>query len=263
MDGICYRSNGIGYALDVRAYPDGTPLITSRVVPEAILLRPQSLSVFHTCMTWVDSLRWRGHPVPTLILPHVFGGRQDRLNATGDCLFTLRSMAEAVNARQFSTVALLDPHSDVTPALIHNSFVAQVPLPTEKNYVGVIAPDGGAVKRAGAMAQRIGVPLYHAWKKRDVRTGQLSGFGCEPLDPVGAYLVVDDLCDGGGTFVGLAEAIGGGASLDLYVTHGLFTQGTTKLLKYYHRIFCTDSVLGDKAGVEVLPICETLLLTTR
>jgi len=109
------------------------------------------------------------------------------------------------------------------------------------------------------------VPLYHGWKKRDVSTGKISGFGCEPLPKgIGRVLVVDDICDGGGTFLGLFDAMNfgtGQVAADLYVTHGIFSQGTAALLSRYGTVYTTDSILGAPrtSGVSVLPICERLL----
>jgi len=63
------------------------------------------------------------------------------------------------------------------------------------------------------------------------------------------FLIVDDICDGGGTFIGLGEAIkkiNPSAKLELFVTHGFFTKGLDKLLKLYDTIYTTDSVCRIK-----------------
>jgi hypothetical protein len=153
---------------------------------------------------------------------------------------------------------VLDPHSDVGPALIDRCRVAHPTFPKTTEYIGVIAPDGGAEKRAYRVAASLGVPLYHAWKSRSVATGQLTGFGIEPIQP-GRYLIVDDICDGGGTFIGLADVLDPNVEADLYVTHGLFTRGAQPLLDCFNRVYCTDSTLGEKPGVTILPRCASLL----
>lgn len=92
-------------------------------------------------------------------------------------------------------------------------------------YAGVIAPDKGAHDRAAQVARVMGVPVYQAEKTRDFETGKLTGFHMvDALPEVGKFLLVDDICDGGGTFAGLAQAIGIGRDrLDLWVTHGIFS----------------------------------------
>lgn len=254
-------------ALQIMHYPDGAPLITNPTPPRKVLLRPRTMSTFYDAMFWFDSLRERGHAMPELILPCVPGARQDRLNPTGDVLFTLKSVAALLNARHFPRVTILDPHSLVTPALIaHCQVIATPELVTHsQKWAAVIAPDGGAVARASAIAQREGIPLLHGWKKRNVKDGTLSGFGMQPIPddlPEGPLLVVDDLCDGGGTFIGLAQESyleRQHRPLHLYVTHGLFTSGTKKLFAYFNEIFCTDSVIADRPGVHVSFICDKLL----
>jgi len=257
---VIYRAGGVLYELPWHAYPDGTPLAEAPVAtPEAILLRPRSLERFVATLYWVDAIAERGHPIPSLVLPLIPGSRQDRINPSGDYLFTLKSVAKALNARRFPSVVVLDPHSDVGPALIDRCRVIAASVPNDNEYDGVIAPDGGAEKRAYRIAASLGLPLFHAWKTRDVTSGALAGFGIEPIR-AGNYLVVDDLCDGGGTFIGLADLLdASGARADLYVTHGLFTKGTQVLLDRFTGVFCTDSVIGDRPGVTILPRCSALL----
>jgi ribose-phosphate pyrophosphokinase len=253
--------------IDLETYPDSMPLggwmgdygsDESRII---LVLRPKSFATFMAAMFWVDAFqeRFDGYDL-NLILPFIPGARQDRLlNAPGDFLFTAKSIAREINARNFESVRVFDPHSEVSSGLINRCQVLRLPdaLPYKNYYSGIIAPDGGAVKRAGDWATALTLPLYHAWKKRDATTGKLTGFGVEPLTP-GHYLVVDDICDGGGTFLGLAGVFAEGVTADLYVSHGLFTQGTDKLLQAYKKVITTNSTIGAKPGVEVLDILPYL-----
>lgn len=235
-------------AVNIQYYPDRLPLITVRGLAERALLRPKSLDTFFAAMFWFDQMAERGLPMPELILPYFPGARQDRLNPTGDALFTAKSVAMEINRRGFPSVTVIDPHSDVVPALLDRCRV--IPLVDamhwgtyQDEYTAVIAPDGGAEKRAAKVAQKLGVPLVHAWKTRNVTDGSLSGFGVEPLDPEGLYLIVDDICDGGGTFLGLSEIMNTRAHLA--VTHGVFSKGASALLMNFERIFTTDSIVGE------------------
>jgi ribose-phosphate pyrophosphokinase len=226
---------------------------------------------------FVDALMERGHErPPELILPFVPGARQDRLNPVGDYLFTAKSVAREINMRGFPMVHVLDPHSEVTPALIDRCNVIHAhevfsdpgdyghpPWRWTTAYSAIISPDSGAEKRAGAVAKKLGIPLIHGWKTRDVATGKITGFGLEQSSITGQVLVVDDICDGGGTFIGLAAVIKErGLKADLFVSHGLFSQGTSKLLEHYGRLFTTDSIetpLCDISSVEVILACNAIL----
>lgn len=239
-------------------YPAGEPLMAfpprSLRLLDGIKVQTTKISELIEALFYVDALRYHGFKDPLfLTLPYVPGGRQDRLNTEGDYLFTLKSVAFEINRRDFSDVYVLDPHSDVTPALIENCRLLPMLSPTQldfltkEGYDGVIVPDAGAGKRASIVAKYLQVPTFQAWKKRDVATGKLSGFGIEQLPiSVRKFLVVDDICDGGRTFIGLAELPALSVRrLDLYVSHGLFTQGTKDLLDKYGMIYTTDSVLPE------------------
>lgn len=271
--------------LDVQAYPDGMPLVphgkyVSSRAPIRLLVRPSSVTSLMTALWFVDALVEHGYKAPELILPHVPGGRQDRLNPEGDYLFTLKSVAREINLRRFPRVVVLDPHSDVTPALIDRCEVQHIPeLMTGRvetgGYGAIVSPDAGAEKRAGRVAKWLGKPLIRAWKTRDVKTGAITGFGIENLfeaglSAVGRVLVVDDICDAGGTFVGLGELLAkAGVRADLWTTHGFYTKGTQRLLAAgYDQLLTTDSILRDptlhigamgQETIHSLDVCDRLL----
>lgn len=268
--------------IDFTLYPDRMPLVRVSERDEAVhrlLVRPSSVLSLMTALWYVDARRERGLVVPELVLPLVPGSRQDRLNPEGDYLFTLKSVATEINLRQFPRVVILDPHSDVTPALIERCEVvhadqilhwglgrAPAPPASMSDYDAVVSPDAGAEKRAGRVARLLGKPLLHAWKTRDVKDGKITGFGLEiPLPKTGIFrvLVVDDLCDAGGTFIGLGQLLKErGFEADLYVTHGFFTKGTADLSTYYSKILTTDSVIAasPQRGVHEIPVSASLLL---
>lgn len=119
-------ADGSAGALETKTYPAGEPLITSQDSPIRLLVRPRVLSDLHAALYWADALAERGRALPELILPCVPGARQDRLNPSGDQLFTIKSIARDLNARRFPSVTILDPHSDVTPALIERCRVVKL-----------------------------------------------------------------------------------------------------------------------------------------
>jgi ribose-phosphate pyrophosphokinase len=53
-------------------------------------------------------------------------------------------------------------------------------------------------------------------------------------------IIIDDICDGGGTFNLIASQIQPD-HLTLMVTHGLFTKGFKQLNQNFHEIVTTDS----------------------
>lgn len=275
------QNNGYGYGtyhLDLGLYPDNTPVVDfeeawneSHGKFKAIVIRALSIQDLVTGLMVAHSIRERGGEVRNLILPHVPGGRQDRLKWEGDWLFTLKYVARLINDMNFPTVVTLDPHSLATTALIDRLLVPELRIPyliskvwdkqgqQAPTYSGIIAPDAGASKRAETVAKQFEneLPVYYAKKHRDPATNKLSGFSIDDLPSNQHYLVVDDLCDAGGTFLGLAEVIKeNSATADLFVTHGLFTKGTEQLAEAYGTLYATDSVDRPRERVKYFNVTE-------
>lgn len=212
---------------------------------------------------WADACKRHGGLKTVLALPYLPGARQDRGTPLGAKVY-----ADFINSLGIDHVVCIDPHSDVAPALYDRlTIVPLTDLPIwdtlfKGKFAGVIIPDVGAAKRAQAVADKLGVPTYQAGKKRDFATGKLSGFHCEQLPPNGHFLVVDDICDGGGTFVGLADAIAeqdkSDFRLSLWVTHGIYSKGMSALEFRYSNIYNTNSHPGysnnpNRTGANILP----------
>lgn len=222
---------------------------------------------------WADAMRQRGEKTVAYI-PYFPAARADRGEPFG-----ARVYAEIVNSFKLDEVVVFDPHSPVIVELINNvSVVTSARLirqaiaggrpsnewtAKDNGYVGVIAPDKGAHERASAAAQHLHLPVFQASKTRDFATGKLSGFAIENLPEEGKFLIVDDICEGGGTFVGLAEAANLGPDrLDLWVSHGSFTGRAVENMKTFGTVYTTDSHPGasnPEIGAKVIPILPYLM----
>ncbi len=193
-----------------------------------------------------------------LLLPYVPGARQDRIASGSGTGLTIKVVANMINAMKYDAVYVLDPHSDVTTALIENSFIIDT-WQYLSQYIekigkvdGVIAPDAGASKRYERIFKFINVPVITAGKTRDFATGTLSGFTLPSLPSRGSYLIVDDICDGGGTFIGLEEQFrndpnGKTSFLHLWTTHGIYSKGIGTMLEVFNSVGCTDSFIHTES----------------
>ena len=96
-------------------------------------------------------------------------------------------------------------------------------------------------------------------KERDSETGKLSHFTIvNPADVNGMVcLIIDDICDGGRTFEGIATLLreAGATGVDLFVTHGIFSRGGK--LAGIDRVYTTDSYPGRRDDVITLPLDTT------
>lgn len=188
-----------------------------------------------------------------LVLPFLPGSRGDK-----DVPSPARVNAELIANTAITDLITIDPHSDVwldtfrswnagvTVHVIPSQLVtiaAVNPSNAPQNYRAVIAPDKGAVRRANAVADILKLPVLVAEKKRDPATGRILSYDFPAALDGGRVLVVDDICDGGGTFAMLANALPASVDADLWVTHGGFTKGWTGTgLERYRTIFTTDSL---------------------
>lgn len=197
-----------------------------------------------------------------LYIPYFPGARQDHPEPGTPA--TLQVYADTLRRFALWTILIADPHSfEVENVLPGSEGIEPWEILPNLRHNGIIAPDKGARYRAGLVAANWKVPLIEASKVREQATGKLSGFACPDLE-TGRYLIVDDICDGGATFNGLADVIheqNPQVILDLYVTHGIFSKGGKELEKRFERIYTTDSFPSMYyMGATVLPI---LPLATR
>lgn len=198
-------------------------------------------------MNAVDAIR-HSNPSAKIILdiPYFPFGRQDRSTTTGTPN-SLKAFASVINSLKFECVKTKDPHSDVVAAVVDrliydrqkvDHFIADI-------VNCIVAPDAGALKKIYTVAAEdfeATPDIVTANKKRDPKTGKITQTTISESDiPFlkGNVLVVDDICDGGATFIELAKVIKNvapEATLHLYATHGLFTKGKDLLKQYYETI---------------------------
>ena len=212
------------------------------------------------CVT-VDALRRMEVKTINLFIPYFPAARQDRVMIPGEPL-SVKVYADILNAMNLNKVTVFDAHSEVTPALVNNcevipnhKFIAEV-LKIIGNNIKLISPDGGALKKIYKVSEFLdGIEVVECSKSRDVKTGKLSGFKVYDDNLQGQdCLIVDDICDGGGTFIGLAEELKkkNAGKLFLAVSHGIFNKGFEDL-KCFDGIFTTDS-FRDFEGENVIQI---------
>jgi len=194
-----------------------------------------------------------GHRV-ALNMPYMFGSRADRAFDQQQPNYFRDVMAPIINSLGFEYVRCIDPHSDVVEACIPNlriddlrpfhAYVAKS-LP-EKTCM--VVPDAGAVKKSYASADLF-YDVVYATKHRDIKTGQILETKLDRISDTPYYCIVDDICDGGATFLSLARTIRKlhpDSIIFLCVTHGLFSKGLDTLHTVFQRIFYTDSTMENK-----------------
>lgn len=177
--------------------------------------------------------------------------RYDRAMKENDS-FSLKAFTDIINSMNFNRVLLIDPHSNVGQFLLKNSDVIIDQLialqlsnviTCNNSYDYIVSPDFGAIKKATSISEYYNIPLLISLKKRDVSTGYTVFDKLLIDDSVDLtdkkLLIVDDIADGGATFINLAKGIKdlyNIKSIDLFVTHGLFSKG--KKLNNIDNTYC-------------------------
>lgn len=215
----------------------------------------------------VDALK-RHFPLATLHLdmPYVPYARQDRVCNPGEA-HQLKVVAQMINGMGFATVTSVDPHSTVCDAVFDRFYVVDQinvfsKLKTNWSDVYIVAPDQGATKKAEAFAKSVhAAGVVTCSKVREMSTGKILGLKVlDEIDQGMNLFVLDDICDGGRTFIEVSKALqskcvqGHISRIELAVTHGLFTKGVGVVKDFYDEIYTTDSVISDKTGAKVLAL---------
>lgn len=228
-------------------FPDGTSQVWK--LPDAILL--DSLNFFirwefeseaeFLHLAQLKTLLDTQYGVPVFLeMPYLPYARQDKRPGNSRT-FALHTFAKLLNSLAFTKVVFLDAHSAVATKLIENS-VSYMPtyMPTYWYVRDVLRPtcvffpDIGARTRytAETFSMR---NVGHADKIRDQATGQILSYevayNSKDFVPGADILIIDDICDGGATFVLLANALyaAGAKNVMLFVTHGIFSKGLQPL----------------------------------
>lgn len=169
----------------------------------------------------------------TLFLSYIPYARQDRICDKGEA-FSLRVFCNLLNSLNFGEVYVIDPHSDVAPALIDNvKIISQLEIvqtwPALINVAQgciLISPDSGANKKTIKLAQFFQHDNFiRADKLRDLATGKIIETIVYCDDFKGKDVIVfDDICEKGGTFLGIYNAIKNRniGKFILFVSHGIF-----------------------------------------
>lgn len=185
-----------------------------------------------------------------LHLPYLPYSRGDRRFIEGDC-HGLATFAQVLNTANFDEVRTLDVHHFGRANMFIKNFVNVIPkvqiyraIADFEDFTGstiaVLFPDAGAEKRYRDLIPE-DVQVFYASKHRNSATGKFDGFEV-PTIPKIPILMIDDLCDGGGTFLGIADMLPSDGQYGLYVTHGIFSKGMESLNAVFQRVYTTDSV---------------------
>ncbi|QYI99575.1 ribose-phosphate pyrophosphokinase [Thalassovita mediterranea] len=201
----------------------------------------------------IDALARASAERITAVIPYFGYARQDR-KTDGRTPISAKLVANLISTAGADRVLTMDLHAGQIQGFFDVPTDNLVAMPVIENDIRmthngadlmVVSPDVGGVVRARNLANRLGCDLAIVDKRRPEAgksevmniIGDVTGRRC---------ILVDDICDSGGTLVNAAAALkdAGAVGVNAYVTHGVLSNNAVKRIE--------DSVMDE------IVICDTI-----
>jgi len=216
-----------------------------------------------TLLNIVRTLRQCGAKNIELSVPYFPHSRMDRVMSK-NVSFSLKNVIDIINLCNFDKVTTEDAHSDAIEMLMTDNtdfdnlsqvycyydFMQNMRVPdiNENENTVIVSPDAGASKKIFNFAGHFGIEkIISASKNRDTATGDIISTTINKIDiSANADIwVIDDICDGGRTFIELAKVLKKEYptnKLFLYTTHGIYSKGIKLLDEHYAGVYCRNDM---------------------
>lgn len=237
--------NKKGY--EVISFPDGEKHLKinnlDRKDSVKVICRITNSDELFLLMQLSDILNRQCVVIEEMVITYLMTMRCDRLFSF-EQPFSLGIVANVINSFNARKVLIVEPHSKISLDLIRNSEALRCTIGLPEYQKTVCFPDEGSYSRyAAQMLQR---PHIICSKVRSVENGELLSF---KIDKVVKYVegsdivVIDDLCDGGRTFIGIAKLLRDlkPKSITLAVTHAVQKKGIELVSSVFDKVIITDS----------------------
>lgn len=248
-----------GYIIGNKCYPNNERILdvpdfdfgTEEFEIEFKFTTDIDISILIMCKKYLDDMF--NNPKVTLRMKYVPYSRMDRY--IEGYMFSLKYLCKMINELNFYRVVVLDPHSNITTALLDRCYEINIDQYLDKvfdmvNIDYVFYPDAGALKRYGEVLKTRRKSFYGN-KKRDLNTGKIINYELVDCPDINNkdILIIDDLCAYGGTFQLASEKLKekGTNNVYLYVSHCEDSIYKGKLIKsgLVSKVYTTDSILND------------------
>lgn len=252
------ENSDIKYHID--HYPDGQIQLVLEDLDDnkfhlVILTRICNSDDLFILMQLSDIVNRRGLSC-TLYITYLLAARTDRL-FSWNTSFTLKVVMDVLKSFN-SEIMILDPHSEAANRLSDNrvyeiNFINMLINCTnvfdDSDNITIVAPDEGAKDRlehiiAPSIFRN---PIIYCTKTRD-KNGKVTEVKINSESPLqiskkAKLIVIDDLCDGGGTFMAIAPELKRYEvkEIDLLITHSIQLDGLKKVSSVYDKVITSNS----------------------
>jgi ribose-phosphate pyrophosphokinase len=210
----------------------------------------------------LDAYTGNPRPIKILNVPFLPYGRQDK-PITNTSTFAERTFSKMINAMKFDRVLSFDVHGVTTidnlQKLSANETIKTIF--TDNGYDVYCYPDGGACERY------LHEPSVNGLKIRDQKTGKIIDYQLvtEYEDSTGhthgvnvegkKVLIVDDILDGGATFIELMKLLKNVkvGEVGLYTSHAIASKGYDHLKEAgISNFYTTNSLIKNIDGINIV-----------
>lgn len=251
-------------------FPDGTSQVWK--LPDHVVAASRA------CIDWrfeserelidIVSLSRLINPYCTLELnvPYLPYARQDK-DVSNTSTFNLEVLAHILNGANFESITALDVHNVKRTEDLIDRFANQSPSRFHEHVLEqvkpdfIVFPDAGAAERYSSEPCFACRPVLVCDKVRDQLSGNIVGHKITDTASTSrtlagkTFLIVDDICDGGATFISVAKLLRESYSpgdVALCVTHGIFSKSRSHLLENgINQLYTTDSLTRNGDGYHV------------
>lgn len=275
LEPLCFGINNFSDGSQKVYLVDGDKVASYKSTKFTITAYPRNMDDIMVIGQMVDIIRRNSYVFITditLELMTTMYSRYDRvMHSDRSDAFGLSVYASVLASLGITCIRTLDAHSEVFGYLIQSNGMKYEDIGVlqtakeavnpkahfKRNYI-VVAPDKGLKSKVGDFAD------VTCDKIRNPETGKISGVKVSDFGRYDSgdftfndianhsarrFLIIDDICERGGTFFGVEKALreaGATAGIDLFVTHGVMPEGTNfeALLNTFDNVYVHTMQLG-------------------
>ena len=250
--------------IEIKKFPDGEKYVRVSGSPrEATVVQstfaPQDEHIVELLLI-ADALRENGAEKLRAVVPYFAYSRQDRVTKNGEPV-SVRAIMRTLGV-YYDELYVFDIHNPGTLRFFPGKAVNLSPAKAMAEYFGerlgdgiVLAPDKGALARAKAVAEELGLEYSHFEKERisptEVRMKPVD------VDVAGRnVLIVDDIISTGGTMIRAANLLKdmGAEKVFVAATHGVFAEGAIERVgKAVDELAVTNTIPTPVSKISVVP----------
>lgn len=250
--------------VEIKRFPDGEKYV--RVLgngDEATVVSstfyPQDEKIVELLLLG-DALSEKGFGKLKLVVPYFAYSRQDRVTKDGEPI-SVRAVMRALGI-YYDELYIFDIHNPETLRFFPGKAVNVSPAGVIGEYFReklgdglVLAPDKGALGRARAVAEVLGLEYSH-FEKRRISPTEVEMHPVD-VDVKGKnVLIVDDIISTGGTMVKAAELLRnlGAGKVFVSATHGVFAEGAIeRVSKAVDELAVTNTIPTPVSRISIVP----------